>query len=184
MDFYDEWLRSDLWTFKAAAMLFNDWDPKYAKDVGFKYYESDQMDDWKKPILKTYKLFLLTSWGDWDTGAQARRATHRDIFFQIALDKAIPFSDTLKLRYVQYTEEIKKNKDIPFHNKNLANNYLRTLENTVNDLANKYPQWKEMVGIVKKTDNLLDWVYQETKADTREAKVIIKALAEHYPELK
>ena len=111
MDFYDEWLRYDYWKFEEAAMLFNDMDPQNAKNVGFKFYESNNMEEWKKPILKTYKLFLRTNWSDADPNAHARGGTHRDIFFQIALDKAIPFSDTLKLRYAQFINEIKKNKD-------------------------------------------------------------------------
>jgi hypothetical protein len=32
-DFYDEWLRNELWTFEEAAMLFNGWDPEHAKNI-------------------------------------------------------------------------------------------------------------------------------------------------------
>jgi hypothetical protein len=76
----------------------------------FKHYDSSGMEDWKKPILKTYKCFLRTDWSKWDPHAHTMQATHRDIFLQVAFDKAIPISDTLKLRYVQYIEEIKQSK--------------------------------------------------------------------------
>ncbi len=134
-NFYDEWLRNELWTFKEAAMLFNGMDPQYAKDIGFKYFESTQMEDWKKPIFKTYKHFLRTDWSKWDPHAHAMQATHRDIFIQAALDKDIPFSDTLKLKYVLYIKNINRNKGNQPANRNLTeksepdlNAILETLE--------------------------------------------------------
>ena len=48
-DFYDEWLRNELWTFEEAAMLFNDMDPQYAKGIGFKYFESRSRNGQSQP---------------------------------------------------------------------------------------------------------------------------------------
>jgi len=48
----------------------------------------------------------------------------------------------------------------------------------------KFPQWKKSQRKVQRTANLVEWLKVETGADTREAEIIKKVLAEIFSELR
>jgi hypothetical protein len=61
---------------------------------------------------------------------------------------------------------------------------LTDLQNRINHLEKKFPEWRKTQKKVQNVGNLQDWIKAETGSDTREVEMIKKALIEIFPELK
>jgi hypothetical protein len=68
----------------------------------------------------------------------------------------------------------------------VSSNILKELQNQIDLIINKYPAWRDQIGIenIQNSENLMAWIKEHTLAKTREAEIIKKGLLERFPELK
>ncbi len=105
MDFFENWLKFDKWSFLEAALLFNGRDPDQPKPLeSFHTWGHSKPElpnqEYGKDVSLTYQIFSRASWRKYDADAPKFESTRIENYFQFANDNDLDVNETLKAKWV------------------------------------------------------------------------------------